>query len=196
MRGAKQKYFLEGQKFGRLTVIKQDGRLGSEKHSRIAWLCECECGASVRVIARSLTMGKTVSCGCFHKERQRELKTGNTYSRIEEGEAGFNMVFKLYREHAKERGYGFNLNRDEVRHITSQDCFYCGAKPSNRSAPRDSAWAEYIYNGIDRLDNTKGYESTNVVTACKHCNRAKSDRPVEEFFDWVRRLAARLNREA
>lgn len=46
----------------------------------------------------------------------------------------------------------------------------------------------YTYNGIDRVDNTKGYEETNVVPCCTVCNRAKMAHTQEEFFDRVRRI--------
>lgn len=38
----------------------------------------------------------------------------------------------------------------------------------------------YFYNGIDRLDNTKGYTPENSVACCKHCNSLKGDRLTPE----------------
>lgn len=52
---------LHGRKFGRLTVLDQNGRIGSFK----AWNCVCECGALRRLSSRSLVSGHTKSCGCF-----------------------------------------------------------------------------------------------------------------------------------
>jgi hypothetical protein len=48
-----------------------------------------------------------------------------------------------------------------------------------------------LYNGIDRIDNARGYERDNIVPCCKFCNRAKSAMPQKEFIDLVRRIAAR-----
>ena len=58
---------LIGQKFGRLTVIKQD-----VDNPRF-WYCECECGNGIikRVNEQSLLKGATQSCGCLHKEKVR-----------------------------------------------------------------------------------------------------------------------------
>lgn len=56
---------LTGQRFGRLTVIKQEGRNSSGK---ITWLCKCDCGNECVVVGNSLSTGNTVSCGCFRKE--------------------------------------------------------------------------------------------------------------------------------
>ena len=51
---------LEGQRFGRLTVVKY---LGKSK-----WSCVCDCGSETEVYVSSLTSGATRSCGCLHNE--------------------------------------------------------------------------------------------------------------------------------
>ena len=48
----------------------------------------------------------------------------------------------------------------------------------------------FIYNGIDRLDPTRGYIAKNVVPCCKTCNVAKLRMSREEFLNWVWRVAA------
>ena len=48
---------------------------------------------------------------------------------------------------------------------------------------------DFIYNGIDRLDNNEGYLPSNVVTCCKICNRAKHSLTVVEFLEWVRDIS-------
>lgn len=47
-----------------------------------------------------------------------------------------------------------------------------------------------MYNGIDRIDNQKGYSLDNVVACCRICNNAKSDMTVHEFHSWIMRIAA------
>ncbi|KKK97337.1 hypothetical protein LCGC14_2653780 [marine sediment metagenome] len=56
---------LEGQKFGRLTVLK---RIADPKNKNGYWLCSCECGRTSKVVSYSLTKGTTKSCGCLKKE--------------------------------------------------------------------------------------------------------------------------------
>lgn len=51
---------LKGKTFGRLSVIEEDGRIGTN----VAWKCRCSCGNIVRVRANSLLSGNTSSCGC------------------------------------------------------------------------------------------------------------------------------------
>src|SRR5947209_16625402 len=59
----------EGQKFGRLTVVKG---AGSDKHQRILYECRCDCGTFTVVLATLLRTGRTQSCGCLRLERSIE----------------------------------------------------------------------------------------------------------------------------
>ena len=60
---------LTDQHFGRLTAQEPAGH---DKDGSVMWLCLCECGATVRVRARSLWSGNTRSCGCLQKEKARQ----------------------------------------------------------------------------------------------------------------------------
>jgi len=54
---------LYGQKFGRLTVIRQE--LKSKYYDK-EWLCKCTCGEKTIVRTYNLVYGKTKSCGCLN----------------------------------------------------------------------------------------------------------------------------------
>jgi hypothetical protein len=60
---------LTGERFGRLTCIKIARK---SKNRHILWLCKCDCGNEVTVFASNLKRGNTISCGCYHKERDSE----------------------------------------------------------------------------------------------------------------------------
>lgn len=61
---------LVGQKFGRLTVLKQAPSRGGKK----AWECRCDCGNTCIVIETNLKNGNTQSCGCYRLDRVSETK--------------------------------------------------------------------------------------------------------------------------
>lgn len=64
---------LTGMRFGRLVVVK---RAENNKQNRVMWECICDCGKTTHpIMAKSLKSGNTQSCGCFHEEQQRKLKT-------------------------------------------------------------------------------------------------------------------------
>ncbi len=62
---------LTGQVFGYLTVIKlgETAEYGKNKTKRKTWVCQCQCGKIVNILASNLRRGKpnSTSCGCKAK---------------------------------------------------------------------------------------------------------------------------------
>ena len=54
-----------GTRFGKLTVIKETNKIGSNR----AFLAECDCGTIKPVQGRYLRLGKINSCGCMKHKR-------------------------------------------------------------------------------------------------------------------------------
>lgn len=61
-----------GKKFGRWTVIKENGR---NKSRTMLYKCECECGAQKTVNGASLRTGASKSCGCLSAEMSKKRFT-------------------------------------------------------------------------------------------------------------------------
>ena len=59
---------LEGQRFGRLTVIKRADNRGKNTY----WLCKCDCGRVKEICGKNLVHGLTHSCGCYNMEKIME----------------------------------------------------------------------------------------------------------------------------
>lgn len=77
-------------KFGKLTVIR---KYDVKNNKRIRWLCQCDCGNIKIVIGDDLKSGHTKSCGCYTKEKQKEIhKKYNTYELT--GEYGIGYTSK------------------------------------------------------------------------------------------------------
>lgn len=61
---------LIGNRYGKLVVLeKTDKRRGGS----VIWKCKCDCGNIVDVCSIELVNGDTKSCGCYQKERIREV---------------------------------------------------------------------------------------------------------------------------
>ena len=103
-------------------------------------------------------------------------------------------MFKRYKYKSKVRDIHWELTLDEFQKITSSNCAYCGAEPKPRRWPygnkdpvdgyRYCVSAELL-NGIDRIDNAKGYTLTNSAPCCGTCNAMKSKLSVDEFLTHV-----------
>jgi len=71
-----KKLNLIGHKYGRLTVLSEDGKNSSGK---IKWKCLCVCGNTHSTTGNGLRTGSTQSCGCLEIEvlQKRNFKHGD-----------------------------------------------------------------------------------------------------------------------
>ena len=176
---------LTGQRFGRLVVLKQTSY---KKYNRTAWECMCDCGNNKIVTGHDLMSGNTKSCHCYRRELTAKLKKGKSVLRcLPKGIPAFNKLYRTYKNSAKWRGYIFKLSSKIFKKITQQRCYYCGVKPSQKSRLRGCD-GTYMFNGIDRVDNSKGYIEGNIVACCKWCNIMKRDSTQEDFLEHVKKI--------
>lgn len=176
------KYYLVGQVFERLTVIEDRG---INKHGSTQWLCRCVCGNERIIESSSLVKGKSRSCGCLQREAIKAKA-------LPYGTSAFNKRVDSYKRAARERCLSWELSIEEVRSLFSQNCSYCGHPPSNVAGGGSKGHqynGVFVYSGIDRVDNSKGYLSSNVVPSCKMCNRAKSRKSYEVFTNWLSKIS-------
>lgn len=166
---------ISGKRFGLLTVREY---VGASK-----WLCDCDCGNEVSVDSRKLKSGNTKSCKCLRNTLLAKERT------LGKGYANMKELYRTYQKSAKKRGYSFDIPIEDFENITSSNCYYCGVEPAQVKNHRE-CFGEYTYNGIDRVNNKKGYSVTNIVPCCKTCNSAKGVLTVEEFNEWIGRVYA------
>ncbi len=156
-----------GKIFGKLTVL--------ERINGHSYKCKCDCGRIFIGMAYKIRKGIQQSCGCLFYYHNNRL------------EALVHRVLMTYQKDAKKRNLEFNLIEQEFENLILDKCYYCGMEWSNtlKDHKKESEMKELHYNGIDRLDNTKGYIKENVVSCCKLCNHFKWILPTEEFFNWI-----------
>jgi 5-methylcytosine-specific restriction endonuclease McrA len=92
---------------------------------------------------------------------------------------------------AKHRGLVWELTDSQVIDLMKKPCFYCGTIEGNTEDGTGKANGAWNYNGLDRVDNTKGYILDNVVSCCPVCNQAKHTMTIENFRAWVTRIYTR-----
>jgi hypothetical protein len=79
----------------------------------------------------------------------------------------------VFYQDSVERNLEWTVDFDHAMVIMTGSCHYCGILETGR------------FNGLDRVDNQKGYTLENVVACCRWCNRAKGRNSVEEFSTWL-----------
>lgn len=168
-------------RYGKLIVLS---RATNDKFNNAKWNCKCDCGKKKQINGASLRLGRTKSCGCIGGGVKR---SGNT---------ALLRYYNSYVFGAKHRNIIFELDIRDFIDITSSPCFFCDELPNNKhyayhrtrySKGKQSDEA-YAGNGIDRLNNTKGYIRTNVVACCSICNKMKSDLPIKIFKNKINQI--------
>jgi len=166
-----------GQRRGALTVTAR------ASISPLTWLCTCDCGAKVVQAPENLRKRKICSPKC-PKRTWAPPATGG----VSTPGSGANVLRNQYRSDAKKRNLEFTLALDFFLELTSAPCTYCESPPELLSRYRETR--PYTYNGIDRVDNERGYLLGNVVPCCYRCNRAKGPGELRTFLAWLTRLGA------
>jgi hypothetical protein len=172
---------ITGQRFGRLIVLSP---IYSNRRG-VVWVCQCDCGNQTEVLGVELRRGNIQSCGCLRKDSARIRLSLKQY------QASKNDLYYRYKREAKNRNLSFDLSLDQFTKLINQNCYYCGIQPK-QSMKSVGFNGIILYNGIDRVDNIKGYTFDNCVTCCKHCNTAKMAMSLNEFREWVGRIYENL----
>lgn len=119
------------------------------------------------------------------------LKGRKAANRLEPGIGSMHYLLNRYKQTAKKRNLEFQLTVEEFHKLTSDCCFFCDKSPSNViKGPR--SFGNYVYNGVDRLDSSKGYTIDNSVTCCIDCNRSKWEMSLTDFNNYIERIAKSL----
>jgi hypothetical protein len=189
-----------GDRFGRLTVIEKSNKI--DKHGCSYHFCRCDCGTIIETRSSGLSRRKrrpVQSCGCLTLERRQETH------RLQKGEITLNKLERDYIKSAKRRGIEYELTREQFEGLIKLNCYWDNEPPKPKNAYfkqdgtsfRDkesritSEWADQqwiLANGIDRLDNTKGYTIDNCVPCCPDCNEAKSNMTEEAFLKHIEKI--------
>ena len=81
-------------------------------------------------------------------------------------------LYCQYRFRALKKQLDFSITPDDYNLIIKKNCFMCGKKSDQQHQ-----------NGIDRMDNTKGYTLENINACCCECNLIKKDYIYEDIIN-------------
>lgn len=166
----KRKRFTEriGEKHNSLTIVSVDGKTECGKYA--VGTVDCDCGGTFSVRLADVVSGNSKSCGCGKRSFPNKAIARS---------------YTSYSWNATQRNYNFDLTHEEFTSIVKSNCHYCGIEPSREASYKGE---DDLLNGVDRVDNDKGYSIDNVVPCCSICNQAKHAMKYDDFMSWVKRL--------
>jgi len=160
-----------GQVIGKRTILAELPQ-GTRYQRKFAY--RCICGKQGTTWLSHLKDGYGCGCGintnAAVSARQKEPTV-----------ASFNELLGSYRREASKRKLAWRIDVELFKQLTKGRCTYCGAPPSASGRSRTTT-GHYRYNGIDRVNNSIGYEPGNSVSCCCHCNRAKRALDIDIFL--------------
>jgi hypothetical protein len=161
---------MSGRRSGILTAIKNTGKIGPRGFR--VWIARCDCGNTIECLSSTFSGRGKKSCGCLAITPLHVIKS----------------FMSQYSRGAKLRDYPFELSIKEFSKIVVENCYYCGARPVEKRALNKSYKLKIKVNGIDRVDNSKGYISGNCVACCEDCNFFKSSMSADKFLRLINRI--------
>lgn len=188
---------LIGKKFNKLLVLDKSHRVNNvgQRNGRI-WKCQCDCGNTREVFTNDLNSNRITSCGCDN------FLGISSNTKFQPKISSLRAKLSHYKSNAKLRNKEFSISFEQGTKLLTGNCHYCGSEPNmefsvletRKSAKRVQTGlidkAEYIVktNGLDRIDNSKGYIENNVVSCCTICNYAKNTLSYNDFLLWIDKL--------
>jgi hypothetical protein len=163
-------YYTKIDKSGRLRSV---GTYNCDK-------CNIECTQRAEEIKRRGTLCK--------KCKLKENSNNEFYNKDLELTCANILKSRLNKRYIK-RGLTCTLSGQEILKLVKDKCHYCGTEHSNNMLYNQPNFKyNFIHNGIDRIDSTKGYIQGNVVSCCKTCNVSKMNMGYQEFIKHITKI--------
>ena len=156
-----------------------------DNNGYMKWVIQCRFCHNTREVPSYYLKRKVLSCNCDEWQEYFAEKRGRKV--LPNKQSHVNVLYQHYKKSAISRNLEFDLGIDDFRNLIESQCHYCGVEPKVHFTAIGCA-GEYAWNGIDRVDNSKGYLISNCVPCCKQCNFAKRTLGKKEFLDWIKRV--------
>jgi hypothetical protein len=140
---------IAGQRFGRFTVLSFVEI--NERHKAV-WWCRCDCGTAKRVVGSELTFGKTISCGCWRREKTADAARARTQAAA--GHHWNQGIVRSAEYRAMRRARATTHGMTHTREYSSWTSML-----QRCTNPNDPSFANYGGRGITVCDRWRRFEN-------------------------------------
>jgi hypothetical protein len=178
--------FMEGQKFGKYTII--NGNIELKREAQI--LCLCECGVENYVSCWTLLNGKSKGCLECNNSRPGETNplwggfkniSGKYYGRIKRNAIKRNIIFDITIEYINQ----VLVDQDFKCNLSKLPIYFSHSKKDNYGATAS----------IDRIDSNEGYVVGNIQWIHKDINLMKNHFNQDYFLDICEKITNERKRK-
>lgn len=143
-------------------------------HKGVVAIYKCFCGKEFKSPKAKMNSGYVSSCGCITKCSYEINKVQVDTKKL--------VIYKLNRlkKRAAEKKIEISLSPNQVEELILSPCHYC-------------CELAFPCNGVDRLDNNKGYTPDNCVSCCSSCNYFKGGMSYDKFIEKISKIFNNLN---
>lgn len=189
-----------GFKVGKVEVINFDKTIERKNRLTHYYNYKCECGNIETAPKNSLLAAKRnelknkkiiYSCSNCRRDKLSEWAKINCFRHTSVEDARCSVLHSNYRSKCKLKNWEFNLTFNEFKKLVMSNCHYCNLEPNKFRkdiAKTRQGISRTYFNGIDRIDSSKGYTLNNVVPCCEDCNKAKRNLSYVQFLDLIKRI--------
>jgi hypothetical protein len=146
----------------RYKIKQEHNSILSKNINTIHQIC-CSCGKDYE---KFMTLHNKPSTKCKECNIKQSLQDSKRQDRNRnyknENLQHLDTYYKRYINNALKRKYTFEIQFEDFKELVKSPCYYC------------NYYLETEINGIDRVDNSKGYTKENSAACCSICNRIKS----------------------
>jgi hypothetical protein len=127
-----------------------------------------------------------------HEQRNHKKSTRKVYEKtLDPTKTYLNKIFISQRCDANpnHRNIFWDLTFEQWSELVQKNCYICGGEPVLREGKlHDTIGRKVPINGLDRIDNKKGYTYTNVKTCCSTCNYMKHKLTTDLFMKHIDKI--------
>jgi hypothetical protein len=172
---------ITNQKFGKLVAVKSSEK--KDSHNCFLWICICECGKETTASVAQLTCGVRKSCGCL---KNRPASLNPTWKGA--GELS-GQRFYNFKKNALRRNILFSVSVEDLWALFLKQNKKCNLTGDELSFEKNS---ENVAS-LDRIDNEKGYEISNLQWVRADINSMKMGLTQQKFLDLCARVVKNQN---